>query len=282
MKMLGDSIFIQRGETFTLDFELKDANGRPFCVPLKWKHPYLVINVSSALYDQKGNYRETIWVDLNDKEDPFKRFEVTEPLYVKPYGSDKDKPFAISEVLSTYGHLVKFDDGDYDIKNFLFCTDPNRDGELVYKYVKSYTLGSAVEDSNKDGILSSNEVNITNEEWETYDCRFVIDDFDTREWVEQSYLYDANLVSGTTVEEYLEDVYLRENIGSGIDLSDDEKIRDAIELIKDDKQREYIKKVFELNRPLMPNYEAKICVWLPKKIFVSVNLEGEIVLNGKE
>ena len=274
MKMLGDNIFIQRGETFTLDFELKDANGRPFCVPLAWKHPYLVINVSSALYDQKGNYKETIWVDLSE----FKRFTVTEALYVKPYGYDKDKPFAISEILSTYGNLVRFDDSEFDIKNFLFCTDPNRDGELVYKYVTDYVA----EDINGDGVFTSDEITISDENWKTYNCRFVIDSFDTREWVEQSYLYDANLISGTTVREYLESVYHQENPGSVINLETDENVRYYIDKIKDDKQREYIKKVFESNRPLMPDYEVKICVWLPKKIFVSVNLEGEIVSNGKE
>jgi hypothetical protein len=278
MKMLGDDIFIQRGETFTLDFELKDAEGRPFCIPLKWKHPYLVITVSSSLYDQKGNYKETIWLDLNDKEKPFKRFSHTTALYVEPYADNKDKPFAISEILSTYGNLIKFDGSDYDIKNYLFCTDPEGDGKLVYKYVKAYTL----DDKNGDGIIDADEVNIDDEDWTTYDCRFVIDDFDTREWVEQKYFYDANLVCGTTVEEYLKNVYEQENPDSSVDLSNDEKIRNTIKLIKDPTQREYIKKVFELNRPLMPDYAAKKCVWLPKKIFVSVNLEGEIIPNGKE
>jgi hypothetical protein len=273
--MLGDNIFIQRGETFTLDFELKDAEGRPFCIPLAWKHPYLVITVSSSLYDQKGNYRESVWIDLSE----FKRFTGTQALYVPPYLNDKSKPFAISEILSVYGNLIRFDDSEFDIKNFLFCTDPEGDGKLVYKYVTSYEL---LGDKNNNGKVDADEVDIADENWTTYDCRFTIDSFDTREWVEQRYLYDANLVTGTTVEEYLEDVYLRENLGASVDLSDDEKIRNTIELIKDSQQREYIKNVFELNRPLMPDYEAKMCVWLPKKIFVSVNLEGEVEPNGKE
>lgn len=282
MKMLGDNIFIQRGETFTLDFELKDAEGRPFCIPLKWKHPYLVITISSSLYDQKGNYKESVWIDLNDKEEPFKRFTSTQALYVRPYLSDKSKPFAISEILSTYGNLIRFDDSEYDIKNFLFCTDPEGDGKLVYKYVTGYTL----DDKNGDGIIDADEVDIADENWTTYDCRFTIDSFDTREWVEQKYLYDANLVSGTTVREYLKSVYEQENLGSKIDidvdLKTDENVRYYIDKIKDNKQREYIRNVFELNRPLMPDYEAKTCVWLPKKIFVSVNLEGEVEPDGKE
>ncbi len=277
MKMLGDDIFIQRGETFTLDFELKDAEGRPFCIPLEWadKHPYLVITISSSLYDQKGNYKESVWLDLSDR----KKFTGTQALYVSPYQDNKLKPFAISEILSTYDDIIKFDGSDDDITNFLFCTDPKGDGKLVYKYVTSYEL---LGDKNSNGKVDADEVDIVDENWTTYDCRFVIDAFDTREWVEQKYFYDANLVCGTTVEEYLEDVYLRENLCSSVDLSNDEKIRKTIELIRDEKQREYIRKVFELNRPLMPNYAAKICVWLPKKIFVSVNLEGEVEPNGKE
>ena len=258
MKMLGDEIFIQRGETFSLDFELKDANGRPFCIPKFWRNPYLTITVSAALYKQKGDFRRTYWLDLS----PLKKFISTEALYIVPYQHDLSKPFAISEVMSKYENIIALDKNkDNDITNYLFCTDPNRDGKLVYKYVENYEL-----DGN-GGVIE--------EHWTEYNCRFV-KYFDTKDWVEQRYLYDANIVSGTTVLEYLNGILARDNIGELVSDANDEMIRNAIASLKNGIEREYLGKVYESGRALMPEYDTKFCLWLPKKIFVSVDLQGEI------
>lgn len=258
--MLGDEIFIQRGETFSLDFEIKDANGRPFCIPNKWNNAYLMITISAALYKQRGDFRRTYWLDLSS----LKKFTGTEALYMPRYAPDI--PFAISQVMNKYGNIITLnedtDSDDNDITNYLFCTDPNNDGKLVYKYVEDYTLENG---------------EVTEERWTEYNCRFV-QPFYTKDWVEQRYLYDANIVNGPTVLEYLNGVLARDGMGEfALDTNaDDETIRNTIALLRDGPEKEYIRKVYESGRPLMPEYDAKFCLWLPKKIFVSVDLQGEI------
>ena len=68
MKILGNEIYIQRGENWTIDFEVKNDDGDPYMI-LKsiQKNPYIAITVTAARYEQQGDFRKTYWLDLTDE-----------------------------------------------------------------------------------------------------------------------------------------------------------------------------------------------------------------------
>lgn len=171
MKTIGKDIYIQRGENWSLDFEVLNEKGDPYQLFEKWKHPYLAITVSAARYQQEGDFRRTYWLDLDNRwvEDvagnmslvPLKRFMSTEALSITN--------FAVNEVLANYGEaiggrIILDKDSDFDVTKFLFFTDPLSDNNRVYKYCKSYIHGKSYR------ILSSPWVPDTN-----YDKGSVVD-----------------------------------------------------------------------------------------------------------
>ena len=142
MKSLGNEIFVQKGEIWSFDVEIVNDKNDPFMPFKKWKNPYIVMTVTSARYEQKGNFRKSWWLNINEcfveKENGetelvlFKRFINTEPLYTEE--------FNINYILSIYEEFIAEDDedNDFDIRNYLFYTEIS--GKKVYKYVKSYEL----------------------------------------------------------------------------------------------------------------------------------------------
>lgn len=150
MRMVGDTIEIQRGEKFSLDFELIDYKGEPLTILNKWKNPYIIITVTSARNKQVGDYRKTWWLDLNNRYvediDGNLRLEI-----IKKFTSNeilKVENFSCRSVLQEYGvgakgRLVVDDRSDFDIKNFLYMSYVNN--EKVFKYIESYKVIGAAE-----------------------------------------------------------------------------------------------------------------------------------------
>lgn len=155
MKILGDDVYIQRGENWSLDFDITNEAGEPYMMLKEWQNPYLVITITAARYAQEGDYRHSWWLDLTQRyvEDaegnlvlePVKRFTGTEALYLD---EDDEDNFSITEVLAVYGpdakptpgRIVVDKSSDFDVTNFLFYIDPKKDGNRIYKYCKDYTL----------------------------------------------------------------------------------------------------------------------------------------------
>jgi hypothetical protein len=268
MKVLGNDIYIQRGENWSLDLDITNKNGDPYMIFSGWKNPYLAITVTAALYEQKGDFRQTYWLDLNQRWEeqddgsivlkPMKKFISTEALNIGI--------FAINEVLGYYGtavggKIVLDQNSDFDVKNYLFFTSVENDVR-TYKYVKEYTLDA-------DG-------NVEDEVWEEYNFRF-IKQFDTKDWMEQGYLFDMKLLAGDTVEEYVYDILVNENFISPKDLPwSDADLEGYIEKIEDEKKRLYVREIYESGAPLMPNYDTKGLILNPTRLYVSVNLQGGV------
>lgn len=393
MKILGDDVYIQRGENWSLDFDVTNEAGEPYMMLKEWQNPYLVITVTAARYSQEGDYRHSWWLDLTQRyvEDaegnlvlePIKRFTGTEALYL-----DADD-FSIAEVLSTYGpeadppgRIVTDPESDFDVTNFLFYIDPNKDGNRTYKYCKSYTIvpetfvnckipvtvnpnaatgeglsaagfyitvqassatvyyyndahptgaqvincgtytinsddenyilvtkrTSSVGDTYGSGelyigsdyklqlsTLASQSLNTTvnllinpalytnnieeehtdNEVWEEYSLR-VVKTFDTKEWVEQGYLYDIKVLAGELVEESVHDYLINEDK----DVPDlpwsDEELQEQIERIDDVEMRAYYQEIYDTGMPLMPAYDTKLLVLMPTNLYVSANIQKGI------
>lgn len=266
MRMVGNDVYIQRGEDWTLDFSVVTKKGQPFTVLRVWDNPYLAITVAAALYEQPGDYRETYWLDLTNRwvenEDgsmslsAIKKFTSGDALYISN--------FAVNEALAQYGDRITMDGGDFDVSNYLFYSDPNSDGNYVYKYV-NYT-------ADRDGV-------IVNEEWIDYEFR-VIKQFSTKNWMEQGYLFDVKLLAGESIYEFIaRELYTQNTDYDEFDATggwNDEKTQEYINLIVDETARTNAQYTFDEGMPLMPDYDTKMLILDPTRLYVSVNIQGGV------
>lgn len=259
MRIVGDTVYIQRGETWSLDFDVTDEKGRPYMLFSKWLNPYLAITVAGSRYEQTGDMRETHWLDLSYRwveqkngstvKEPFKRFIATEPLYL-PTG------FSVIEVLSYYGDRIVVDtNSDFDIKNYLFYTE--NDGKYEYKYVSSYT-GDDAETADDSAV------------WTDYNFR-IVKQFDTKNWMEQGYLYDAKIVAGETLIEYV-----ARQLGVEPDEWSTVELEENIASIQDEQARMRAMETFESGAPLISEYDIKSLIIEPSKLLVSTNIQGGV------
>lgn len=264
MKMIGNEVYIQRGETWSLDFDVTNDKGHPLQLLKSWQNPYLVITISAALYEQSGDYRESYWLDLNqrwvEKSDGLvelettKKFITTEALYVNE--------FTVEDILKKYGvnkggKIVCDITSDFDVTNFLFFTDPNADGEYVYKYITRYT---------GDG---------TDAEWETYSFR-VIKSFDTKSLMEQGYFFDAKILTGESLEELIKNTLTVEGKKYKTDSWSDNDTQRYIDMITDEKIKIEAQYLFDEGIPIRSNYDTKSIIIEPTRLYVSVNIQGGV------
>lgn len=283
MKMIGNEVYIQRGEIWSLDFEVVDKKGHPLAILKNWKNPYIVITVAASLYEQKGDYRESYWLDLDkmwvENEDgeigseliSRKRFTSAEALPTA-WHELRDSAylgFSANEIIGTYPTITKeakeaeeTERSDFDITNYLFFNDPWNDGNYRYAYLKSYDLDA-------DG-------DIINEEWEEYDFR-IVKRFTTRDWMEQSYLYDIKIVAGESVQEGVTRILEAQNVQNiKTDEWTQEEWKSYIGMIEDETVQDEMWQLYNDGAPLMPGFDTESILLDPTKIYVSVNLQGGI------
>lgn len=273
MKVLGDDIYIQRGENWSLDLEITNGKGEPYMLFREWRNPFLVITVTAARYEQRDDFRQSWWLDMNNRwveqpngtfsVVPMKRFIETTALYVMYH--------TIYQALLDYGVGTSSGritaDGDktkpFDVTNFLFYTEPNADGKRIYKYCKDYTVDSS-------GA-------ITSQTWEEYSFR-IIKQFDTKTWTEQNYLFDMKILAGETVEEYTYNILVQQYEEDIPDLPwADEVTIVQMKRITNKELRQKVQMVFESGQPLMPDYDTKTLVLNPTKLTVSANIQGGLI-----
>ncbi len=267
MKILGNDVYIQRGETWSLDFDVTNEKGDPYMIFKEWNNPYLAITVAAARYEQVGDFRRTYWLDLAQRFieqqngsfvlTPTKKFISTEALSLVN--------FSVDEAITYYGEyaggkMVLDPDSDFDVTNFLFFTDPYSDGNRVYKYVTSYTVDPTW------GF-------VTDEVWEEYTFR-IIKQFTTKDWMEQGYLFDIKVLAGESVKEHIANIL-------GIDATtanswSDAETQEQIDEIEDTTQREEMQVLFDSGAPLMPTYDTKSLILQPTNLYVSANIQGGV------
>ncbi len=268
MKKLGDEVYIQRGEVWSLDFAVRTTKNHPFVVLKNWLNPYLAITVAAALYEQRGDYRETYWLDLQRKYveqqdgnwqlEYLKRFISAEPLFL-PDG------FEVEDIATYYNDKIVFDkDSDFDVTNFLFFTDPYSDGNNIYKYIVSYEL---------DGGGQVDEKSVV---WAEYDFR-IIKQFVTKNWMEQAYWYDIKVLAGESVQEHLAGILEGQGITyKSLPTWTNEDWEDYLNLIEDIVVREEMWRLYDEGAPLMPTYDTKSLLLEPTPIYVSANIQGGV------
>ena len=279
MRMLGNEVYIQRGETWSLDFAVRNDKGHPFVVLKDWQNPYLAITVAAALYEQRGDLRETYWLDLKRRYveqtdgsvrlEDFKTFISAEVLWL-PNG------FSVADAIEHYGvanggKMVLDKNSDFDVTNFLFFADPLSDGNYVYRYVKDYRT------DNKGNVAYKENTYEEDVEWEAYDFR-VIKQFNTKNWMEQGYFYDIKLLAGESTQERL--ISLLETQGVAVNTDKDswtgEDWEAYLALVEDETARAELMALYEDGVPLLPSYDTKSLLLDPTPIYVSVNIQGGV------
>lgn len=283
MKMIGNEVHIQRGETWSLDFAVTNQKGHPYVVLENWPNPYLAITVTAALYEQRGDLRETYWLDLKQKYEeqgdgsmvlkPLKTFASSEVLWLA-------NGFYVMDAIIDYGvdnggKIVLDPNSDFDITKFLFFTDPFSDGNYVYKYVKSYNL-------DENGDLAYREDEYGNEiedvEWAEYDFR-IVKQFTTKNWTEQGYLFDIKVLAGESVQEHLMGILDVQRVtykDPNTEPWSNEDWEAYINMIEDEALRKEMQELYDEGAPLMPTYDTKSLLLEPTPIYVSVNIQGGV------
>lgn len=266
MRMVGNEVHIQRGETWSLDFEITNKKGHPYMLLKNWQNPYLVITIAAALYEQKGDYRESYWLDLNqrfvEKTDgsveleETKKFISTEALFIENFDIDK-----ILEVYGTEvgGKIVADPDSDFDVTNYLFFTDPNLDGNYVYRYVDTYEIN--------EGKYTA--------EWKDYNFR-IIKTFDTKSWMEQGYLFDAKILAGESLVDMIKAQLTIEEVDYSEEVWSDVETQTYINMIDDAVIKAEAQELFDENIPLRSTYDTKLLIIEPTRLYVSVNIQGGV------
>lgn len=281
MKMIGNEVYIQRGETWALDFAVKDKNGHPFTIPNDWKNPYIVITVAGARYEQKGDFRRTYWLDLTDRWveqadgslalESVKTFTNAEPLFAQliegEYSVERQGysyEFDIPDILSRYGvenggNIVLDTTNDNDITNFLFYGKLD-DGTYLHAYCENY-------ENNGDGTYSAT--------WKEYDFR-VIKQFITKDWTESSYLYDIKILTGESLEEHIAAILDAQQTPRDPLPWNSVQIPLYIDAIEDLEKKREVLEIYMSGAPLFPDYEVKNVILPPTKLYTSTNIQGGV------
>ena len=264
MKRIGNELYIQRGETFSLDFAVTDNIGRPLVLLKNWKNPYMVITVAASLYPGVDTYREVYWLDLNQRYveqndgtlslTQFKRFMSTEIFRLDAFDA--------MEAVETYPKMTFDRTSDFDVTNFLFFVDADKNGKYEYKYLNDYALDA--------------EGRVTSQTWITYDFR-VIKHFDSKDWSAQSYVYDIKILTGESVQEYVAAILDKEQIEyKALDEWNTKDWEVYISAITDEASRDKIRVFYDEGAPLMPTADTKIVILEATPIHISTNIQGGI------
>lgn len=248
MKTLGNEIYIQRGEIWSLDFEVKNTKGDPLMLLKDWVNPYLVLTIAAARYDQSGAFSRTWWLDMDkqmvENEDGsyaedilLKRFIHTQPLYLEEH--------RMAAINTTYPEIPNEEATDY-----LFYTDPDKNGKRIYKYL---------EDA----------------EWKDYNFR-IIKLVDTQDMIEQTYLFDIKLIAGNSIQEEMFNEFLVQGDEPPALPWSNEKAISYVENIVDTEKREQFETWLQSGAPLRPPYQVETPLLQPTKFMVGADIQGGI------
>lgn len=171
MRTDGINITIRRGEAFTVDYLLTNADGSPYIVSSELIHPYILVSVASNSFSTKNAYEYNQWCDLID----YYRFEDTNVVTIANISTEP-------EGASFLNNLAKDASGRYYYKLAVFyCT---ADGKY-YVYKRQAPAGYTGDDAAAG----------------YYEYKFrIVASFDTdvtKDWSSQSYTYRISLVSLT-------------------------------------------------------------------------------------
>lgn len=172
-----------RGESVTLDYDIRYKSGEPLVVSYNMKNPHLLLSISNTAYAQDKREVRNYWFNLAD----FPKFELTTPMDLQ---SLKNGPSENAEsMFSKFSDITEFPIEAY------------YNGELV-------TI-------NKNGAVFCNSLEPgqykywSDGRWYDYKLSLVhtFSSEDTKNWSSQKYYYTIQLVEGQDLRTYLCSLY---------------------------------------------------------------------------
>ena len=159
MRTYNNELSVTRGETFTMDFVVRNPDGSPYIVSSSLGKPFWLITVANTRYTQENRYVLNTWMPVECL-----RFHSTVAVKIDTFEGNTHPDFEYGDA-ETYDNSAVYTDG------------------VSYKYWK-YTLPV---DAAKRGT------------WVDYIAPRIIvpyDVEDTKLWTEQEYLYSIALIDG--------------------------------------------------------------------------------------
>lgn len=159
MKTYNNELSVTRGESFTLDFEVRNPDGSPYIVSSRLLNPYWLVTVANSRYNQLNRYSLNQWLKVNSLG-----FISTNAIAYP------------GETFGAYPDVNYGDNEEYANAAVYYIGNE-------YKYFKFTTPG----DTAHQGT------------WVDYTAPRIIvpfDSADTSKWTEQDYLYNIALVDG--------------------------------------------------------------------------------------
>ena len=254
MKILNNEIVVHRNETFSIDKIVQNKDGSPYIISNKLSNPYFLISISTTRYAQNNRYIKNYWLDLS-KYPRFTSTNVVNLLDIKSSPDGETPKYSSFEGIEYSGAGTSFISGYVNDTYVTYVPDDavfyieDENGNRVYKYYNTNT------DSNGSYIG-----------WSNYECRIVkaFTNEDTREWIEQSYVYSIQLVSGQSTLDFLHGICNDNNIDYST-----ETVLELYEKITSNG----IEVPVDITRPLA-NFDTVLTILIPTKLSVLSSLQG--------
>lgn len=158
MKLINNEIYIQRGESFTIDRTIVNRDGSPYIISSELKNPYFLITVSTNKREQLDREVYNYWLDLSK----FPRFEHTQIQQLELSGDtewpEPDDSFLNAVYTDKHKEQYKYySDGewkDYRCRIIKLFNTNDTMKWVSQEYVYSISLVSGTKSLNGDRPLS--------------------------------------------------------------------------------------------------------------------------------
>lgn len=182
MRSKAGDIYCERGETFTIAFDIRGNNNVPYCISNRLdatnRKSYLLLTVASSdNITGENRYIANFWCDASN--DVYKHFYSTQPAEAGE--TDAAKEWALVEkAITALG---------------------NPEGVTPANYALYYSIADDGTRTYKQLIDTSESDTVVKPAWADYSFKFIkhFPKAVTEQWVEQRYDYSLKLVSGEIV-----------------------------------------------------------------------------------
>lgn len=250
MRILNNELVVHRGEAFTIDKTIVNKDGTPYIISSKLNNPYFLISVSTTKYEQQNRYIKNYWLNLAN----FPKFVSTQPLNINVFKSAKASS---GSAVSLYND---FSDMEYNETDNVIA-----EGYIGENYVQ-YSPEDTVFYKSTDDAEEYKYFDVSSKSWVTYICKIVKTFYtdNTSEWVEQSYVYGIDLVSGASVISYLQQL-CNDNAITYSDV-------DSISVLVNKLTKATVAISIDTSKPIVVDF--KVPILIPTKLSVISNIKG--------
>ena len=215
MKNFNNELVVHRNETFTIDKIIQNKDGSPYVISSALENPYFLLTVTSNKYQQTNRYIKNYWLSLQN----YPRFAQTKAINLKGLLNGAGDTIHNWNDVKVAGTILGDDEeaeATNDVEEAEIIDEVEDDTEDTQYYVAAKEIDEVITDfyTDTDAIYYLNgeykyceiatedteNVSVGDIIWHPYELH-IIKTFlqeDTGKWVEQSYSYSIQLVSGDT------------------------------------------------------------------------------------